>query len=59
MPAQLCDQGFVAQFDQHLQNAQFLRQPDGPTAREPHVVVIFGLDAGGSAKHVLGIEDFE
>ena len=59
MPAQLTDQGFVAQANQHLQDAQFLCQAQGPAAREPHVIVIFRLDAGGSAKYVLRIEDFE
>jgi len=31
----------------------------GAAAREPHVIVIFRLDPGGSAKYVLRIEDFE
>ena len=59
MPAQLTYQGFVAQTNEHLQDTQFLRQAQGPAAREPHVIVVFRLDPGGSAKYILRIEDFE
>ena len=59
MAAQLADQGLMAQPDQRLQDAQFLRQPQSPAARQAHVVVVLRLHAGGSAKHILRIEDFE
>ena len=57
--AQLADQGFMAEANQGLQNAQLLGQAQSPPSSQPHVIVVFRFDAGGSAKYILGIQDFE
>ncbi len=57
--AQLADQRLMSQSDQHLQDAQFLREAQSPASRQTHVVVVLGFHAGGSAKHILRVQDFE
>ena len=57
--AQLADERFMAYPDQRLQNAQLLCQAQSPATRQAHVVVMFRLDAGGSAKDIPRIQNFE
>jgi len=59
MLAQALRQGSVAQANERLKQLELLRQPQGPAAREPLVVIILGIHAGRSAKNTGRIEHLE
>jgi len=59
MLPQALRQSAVAQADERLKKFELLRQPQGPAAREPLVVIILGIHAGRSAENTGGIEHLE